>query len=575
MPRLITLGLLLLTALPSIAAENTTGETISLSSLLSEMSNPATLARFPSPPYQQLQASSYNRQSIARDQPEQDTSGWFADSDGVSWIREEEHDGRHEWVIMEHTGPGCLTRIWTPYFYYDFNNRVGPRIRIYLDNSPTPAINENFIELLTGNSWPDGYGPSPNKQNNLQPPSPFAGFTARAGDLYLPIPFAQSCKITLDDKAFYNIVNYRAYPHGTRIQTWTAKIHQQSRQQLEQTAARLLDPQTPPLHTPTATPTKSIAPHSDLQLPLPPGPAAIQTLVIQLDPEQIRSHPELLRQTILTANFDHEQTIWTPLGDFFGSPNTLNPFHTQTRTVDPEGTLTCRWVMPYANQASITLKNLSDSPVHATITAHPIPWTWDNRSMHFHANWRSDHIQPGNQFVDWNFIDVHGQGVLVGDQWTVLNLTQGWWGEGDEKIYVDHAYDEQKFPDHFGTGTEDYYGWAGGVNPTREDQFNHPYLANILVGSTPHNSTLGFNICTRQRALDAIPFNSRLRFDMEASPGVDQRNPWNLLGYSAVTYYYARPGSHNNRPPNPQAATAPIMSLENLQQQSAQLKATR
>ncbi|MFM1943159.1 MAG: hypothetical protein RI897_2141 [Verrucomicrobiota bacterium] len=574
MPRLITLGLLLLTTAPCISAESTNAPVISLSSLLSEMSNPASLARFPSPPYQQLQASSYNRKSVSRDQPEQDASGWFADSDGVSWIREEQHDGRNEYVIMEHAGPGCLTRIWTPYFYYDFNNRTGPRIRIYLDNSPTPAINENFIELLTRNAWPETYGPSPKSQNSLQPPPPFANFTARAGNLYLPIPFAQSCKITLDNKAFYNIVNYRAYPRETRVNSWTPEDYQLAQQQLAQTASHLLQPPKPTPTNPPLTQHGLIAPHHHLQLPLPPGPAAIQNLVIQLDPEQIRSQPELLRQTILTANFDNETTIWTPLGDFFGSPNTLNPFHTQTRTVTAQGTLTCRWIMPYANQATITLQNLSTSPVNATITAHPMPWTWDNRSMHLHANWRNDHIQPGNQFVDWNFIDVHGQGVLVGDQWTVLNLTQGWWGEGDEKIYVDEAYDQRKFPDHFGTGTEDYYGWAGGVNPTRQDQFNHPYLANILVGSTPHNSTLGFNVCTRHRALDAIPFNSRLRFDMEASPGVDQRNPWNLLGYSAVTYYYARPQSQNNRPPNPQAATNPIMSLKQLQQQSAQLQST-
>ena len=130
-----------------------------------------------------------------------------------------------------------------------------------------------------------------------------------------------------------------------------------------------------------------------------------------------------------------------------------------------------------------------------------------------------------------------------GDQWSVLNLTRGWWGEGDEKIYVDDAYDVSKFPNHFGTGTEDYYGWAGGVNPTKQDKFDHPYLANISVGSTAHDSTLGFNICNRIRGLDAIVFNTRLRFDMEASPGTGQRNPWDLLGYTAVTWWYAIPGA--------------------------------
>ena len=181
---------------------------------------------------------------------------------------------------------------------------------------------------------------------------------------------------------------------------------------------------------------------------------------------------------------------------------------------------------------------------------------------------------PGHRFVDWNFVEVRGQGVLVGDAMTALNPTDGWWGEGDEKIYVDGAYDAG-FPDHFGTGTEDYYGWAGGVNPTREDVFSVPLLANACVGSTERDSPRGFNVCTRIRSLDAIPFRERLVFDMEASPGVDQRRPSDLLGYSAVSFWYARPGAACNRPPAPEAAARPLMSLEQLARLAAESPAAR
>ena len=37
-----------------------------------------------------------------------------------------------------------------------------------------------------------------------------------------------------------------------------------------------------------------------------------------------------------------------------------------------------------------------------------------------------------------------------------MNPVEAWWGEGDEKVFVDG----EKFPSHFGTGTEDYYGYA-------------------------------------------------------------------------------------------------------------------
>ena len=40
--------------------------------------------------------------------------------------------------------------------------------------------------------------------------------------------------------------------------------------------------------------------------------------------------------------------------------------------------------------------------------------------------------------------------MFVGDTFTLVTHHQKWWGEGDEKIYVDG----EKFPSHFGTGTE-------------------------------------------------------------------------------------------------------------------------
>ena len=44
-----------------------------------------------------------------------------------------------------------------------------------------------------------------------------------------------------------------------------------------------------------------------------------------------------------------------------------------------------------------------------------------------------------------------------------------WWGEGDEKIYVDG----EAFPSLFGTGTEDYFGYAWSTTET----FAHAYHA--------------------------------------------------------------------------------------------------
>lgn len=534
----VGIGAAVILLLPSTFAQ-----TVTLRSLLAEMTDRDALTQFPEPFYDSLQASSYNRASTNRTQPNQDTSGWFADSDGLGFIRTEQVDGKTEWVIMEHEGPGCLTKLWTPFFYYGFGDRKGPNIRVYLDGQPSPVLDESLIELVTG-------------KGSIKPP--FSAQTARAGNSYLPIPFARSCKVTMAGKPFYYIVNYRGYPKGTQVETFTRAGYEAAAADLERTGETLTA--APETSRGALQQTAKLEPGGTMELPLPAGPAAIRQLTLRL-PEAV-ARPEVLRSTIITLRFDGQETVWCPGGDFFCSADSVHPIATWERTSTADGTFVCRWVMPYKSTAAVRMLNLGGTPVEITVQAEASPRDWDERSMHFHARWRPDDFVAGTPFQDWNFIDVRGQGVFVGDAWTVLNIQGSWWGEGDEKIYVDGAW-EKGFPSHFGTGTEDYYGWAGGEVPTRDDEFSMPFLANARVGGLDGRTT-GFNICTRTRSLDAIPFKSRLVFDMESSFGTDIRNPWNVLGYSAVTFWYAKPGAGHNRPARPAEAARPIMALSDV-----------
>ena len=543
--------LLVLVLLPAALALPCPAAPVSLESLLHEMTDRDRLARCPDPAYRCMQASSYNRASV----PPRGSEGWFADSDGVGFIREERHGGRKEWVIMEHDGPGCLTRFWTPYFYYSLDNHRGPNIRIYLDGVQEPVLCENFIELLTGGD----YAGAPARENDLSVPRPFARHTARAGDLYLPIPFAKGCKVTLDKKPFYNVVNYRAYPSGTPVDTFSRQALDAAQPLIKATGAALEAAAEYDGGT-VLTLDRTVAPGGKEMLRLPDGSHAVRHLELRLGPD---TDPGRLRSTVLRMVCDGEETVWAPAGDFFCSGNAVNPFHTWERSVSADGVMSCRWVMPYRDNAEITLENLGGGPVDAALRVRVAEGAWDaDRSMHFHAHWRIDDPVPGTPFQDWNFVDIRGRGVYVGDAWTVLCPDTGWWGEGDEKIYIDDDHDVRQFPSHFGTGSEDYYGWAGGVVPTGADAFSAPFLSNVRIGN-PANPR-GYNICTRSRVLDAIPFNSRLCFDMEASAGVDIRNAWNLLHYAVVTYWYARPGVAHNRPPQPDRAAQPVMTVEEL-----------
>ena len=112
----------------------------------------------------------------------------------------------------------------------------------------------------------------------------------------------------------------------------------------------------------------------------------------------------------------------------------------------------------------------------------------------FEVEWRQEnpiHTQPRQ---DWNYVEVRGAGVFVGDTLAVTNPVKTWWGEGDEKIYVDG----ETFPSHFGTGTEDYYGYAWGS----PEPFEGPFHAQPRCDG-PDN--YGHTTVSRVRILDAIP----------------------------------------------------------------------
>lgn len=112
--------------------------------------------------------------------------------------------------------------------------------------------------------------------------------------------------------------------------------------------------------------------------------------------------------------------------------------------------------MPYREKATLRLAGTSGGEFAATMWARVVPYRWDERSLHFHAAWRRDtgiplHNIPDEweKCADWNFAAIEGRDVYMGDVLSLYNHTPAWYGEGDEKIWVD----DEPFPSHFGTGT--------------------------------------------------------------------------------------------------------------------------
>jgi hypothetical protein len=217
----------------------------------------------------------------------------------------------------------------------------------------------------------------------------------------------------------------------------------------------------------------------------------------------------------------------------------INPFKDWWRSVEKDGTMTCYWPMPCRDSLVVELKNLGPQDVKIDMEVAYGPWAWDDLSMHFHVDWRLESHIDTTVHRDWNYLEAVGRGVYVGDTLALYNPSTAWWGEGDEKIYVDG----EAFPSHFGTGSEDYYGYAW----CTPEVFCDPFHAQPRADG-PANA--GHVTNTRVRLLDGIPFTKMFRFDMETwhwQPGCYET-------YAVTTYWYGSPGARGNHGPAPEQA---------------------
>lgn len=520
---------------------------VSFKSMLQELADREALARYPSPEYTLAQFSSYDRAMV-----KPGDSTWFANWDRSMFIREEINQERKEYVMFDTIGPGAVVRFWMT---FAGENSGKGTLRIYLDGSTEPVIVGPAVDVLSGKILTDG--PLATSVSDA------SEYHMRGHNLYLPIPYSKACKITYESKnikdpgaktggesVYYNI-NYRTYKKAA-VKTFSLGELNSEKAVLDTVQKKLSNRYrgTEKLQL-TYLPVKgSIAPGKSVTVKLPPGENAVRQFSIKLSAENLE---QALRSTILEMDFDGEQTVWSPVGDFFGTGYQIRYSNTWYTKVDSNGTLSAWWVMPFQKEAKITLHNLNDFTVNADGQVATSSWKWDERSMHFGASWHQftnlftgemkNNAGTGNPF-DINYVELKGKGVYVGDAITLFNTVYAWWGEGDEKVYVDG----EKFPSHIGTGTEDYYGYAW----CRPEKFsNHPFIAQP-DGSG--NFVPGYTVNMRFRDLDAIPFNNSLKFDMEM---------WHWtrahINFAPTSFHYMLPGGSTNIKPDAENAKKAVV----------------
>lgn len=537
--------------LATLAGWSLAADKVSIRSLLSEMTDRDALARFPAPNYVCAQSSSYDRDSTSPD----DKATWFANWDRSQFVRTEEKDGRKEYVLHDADGPGALVRFWATWHGPHGGPFSNGTLRVYIDGAEKPAIEgsaQDVIDqgLLAGGPISQGV-------------SPQTEYAQRGHNLYLPIPYAKHCKVTYstdvavdrgahEGEALYYQINYRTYDNGVEVESFTMDRLKRAEAKIDE-ANQLLE--AAEIHDSGLKVVKAdgeIAPGSALESLTIEGSGAVRSMRLTLDAEDIE---QALRSTILEIKFDGEPTVWAPVGDFSGMGYMAREFKTWYTGAEKDGTIYCKWVMPFEKEAVITLRNIGEQSVKvASAEVKYDAWDWDERSMHFHSTWRQytglatrgDKKMDGDNAFDVNYVEAMGQGVYVGDTLTLCNGAAAWWGEGDEKIYVDG----ESFPSHFGTGTEDYYGYAW----CRPEFFTAPFHAQPAGDG---NLAGGYSTNSRYRSLDAIPFKKSLKFDMELWHWADSK-----VNYAPTTFWYARPGAVANVEPTPKDAARPVARVK-------------
>ncbi|MCP4707047.1 MAG: DUF2961 domain-containing protein [Planctomycetes bacterium] len=513
-------------------------EKVTLESLLWEMVDRGNPARVMNPGYECLQFSSYDRDSVGKGEP-----GWFANWDRSQFIREEENEGRREFVLMDAAGPGAVVRFWATWHGFSGKPFYNGMLRVYLDGEAKPAIEGKIADVISGGQL---VGPPLS-----QSVSPQAEERRRAHNLYFPIPYARRCKITYESpeivdagarkgEALYYQINYRRYERGTEVESYSAAAMPAVQPMIKRVQEMLTRGERKLLWDETAKEMAGKLPVDGSRSVRLSGPGAIRELMFKLEAADIE---QALRSTVLEIEFDRKRTVWCPVGDFMGTGHKLNPYRTWYTKVDRDGTMRCFWVMPFEESATVTVRNLGRQEVDLqTAKVNFSGWEWDEDSLYFHATWRNyQELATGEDKVmddteksfDMNYVEIEGEGNFVGDVLTIMNGINAWWGEGDEKIYVDG----EKFPSHFGTGTEDYYGYAW----CRPEFFEAPFHAQP---NGDGNLVGGYSVNVRFRALDVIPFEKSLKFDMELWHWKKTR-----VNFAPATMWYGRGAARCNVAP--------------------------
>jgi len=416
---------------------------------------------------------------------------WGANNDGDAIIRAQSDGGA---VLAEMSGPGCIWRIWA-------GTPVDGHVRIFLDGATTPAVDLAFQDYFNRTQAPFTY--------------PSLVYAACKGlNSYVPIPYNVSCKVVAyGNRNTYYHFNYSTFGPGVTVPTFTRNLTAAEQGALFKVDDFFLnhlgsDPAGVRSGETTTTNRYAIAPGQSV-MPLSfSGQGAITAFKVRVNGMTTPGDQwAALRALTVTMSWDGEtnSSVWAPLGDFFGIACGYIPYKALPLGMQSNGWMYCYWYMPFASRAQIEIGNDGSVTRNVEVVITRARLMKPVASLaRFHAKWnRGVYVTNNGRSPDYRFLGTGGQGRFVGlalHVYQTVDVTPGpWWGEGDEKFFVDG----EKMPSWFGTGSEDYFGFSWGTPGYFSKAYHTQALAPPGTLYAPGNRALN-----RFQIADNVPFQS-------------------------------------------------------------------
>lgn len=261
--------------------------------------------------------------------------------------------------------------------------------------------------------------------------------------------------------------------------------------------------------------------------------------------------PFYYRKALIRITWDDQDTpsVLVPFGDFFCIGNSFPgnfssmPFNVSLKPEEAGKygapcSVSCYFPMPFNKKAKIEIINENELPfiLYFNIDYEMYQEPLSSDTAYFHACWNRQNPCDGwgpdlqvntpevntvsNLKGDGNYVllDTKGTGHYVGCNLTVRHFQGSWWGEGNDMFFIDG----EEYPSLNGTGTEDYFNHAWGM---QKNAF--PFFGTIVHES----NTDGFQVSYRFHVTDPVHFEKSLKVTIEHGHSNQLSDDWSSTAY--------------------------------------------